>query len=170
VPAEVKREPRRLIDVAEGRLIMTTSKVKEAGYAALSYVWGCKPDLWLENKTKEYLQTTGSIVPTNRRIPRTIRDALVFCRKTKIPYVWVDSFCIIQDDRADQAEEIPRMFEIYSQATTTIVAISCSSSGDPLPGVTPNTRLWHQYRGTVKGLELISCYPALVTEIEQSNW
>jgi hypothetical protein len=170
MPVGAAKGPKRLIDVVEGRLIMTESKLKEAGYAALSYVWGCKPELWLVNKTNEYLQTAGSIVPTNERIPRTIRDALAFCRKTKIPYIWVDSFCIIQDDKADQAIEIPRMFEIYSQATVTLVAISGSSSRDPLPGVTPNTRLWHQYRGTVKGLDLITCYPALVTEIEKSTW
>ncbi|CZR68017.1 related to tol protein, partial [Phialocephala subalpina] len=143
---------------------------KEARYAALSYVWGFKPELWLVKDTEGYLQTADSIVPANERIPRTIRDALTFCRKINIPYIWVDSFCIIQDCKKDQAIEIPRMFEIYSQATVTLVAISASSSRDPLPGVTPNTRLWHQYHGTVKGLELITCYPSLVTEIEQSTW
>jgi hypothetical protein len=164
------RGPKRLIDVVGGRLIMAKSKLEGARYAALSYVWGCKPELWLVNDTNEYLQTAGNIVPTNERIPRTIRDALTFCRKIKVPYIWVDSFCIIQDDKAEQAVEIPRMFEIYSQATVTLVAISGSSSRDPLPGVTPNTRVWHQYRGTVKGLELMTCYPSLVTEIEQSTW
>lgn len=160
--------PMRLIDVMEGRLIMT--RPDELRYAALSYVWGCKPELWLETKTEEYLKTAGNIVPNNERIPQTIRDALAFCRKTKIPYIWVDSFCIVQDDQADQAVEIPRMFEIYSQASVTLVAISASSSRDSLPGVSPNTRLWHQYGGMVNGLELMTCYPSLVTEIEQSKW
>lgn len=75
--------------------------VEKVKYAVLSYVWGCKPDLWLEKKTEEYLKTAGNILPTNERIPRTIRDALTFCRKTKIPYIWVDSLCIIQDDKID---------------------------------------------------------------------
>lgn len=150
--------------------MLATSTLSEARYAALSYVWGCKPNLWLEKKTNEYLQTAGTMTSTNERIPRTIRDALTFCQNTKIPYIWVDSLCIIQDDTADKAVEIPRMFEIYSQATVTLVAISATSSQDPLPGVSPNTRVWHQHRGTLKGLELISCYPFLSTEIEQSVW
>jgi hypothetical protein len=44
-----------------------------------------------------------------------------------IAYLWVDSFCIIQDSEVDKASELVRMGQIYRDAYLTIIA-SCAPS------------------------------------------
>jgi hypothetical protein len=55
-------------------------------------------------------------------LPRTVRDAITVTRSLEYGYLWVDSLCIIQDDKQDQDLQIGMMDEIYSNATLTIAA------------------------------------------------
>jgi hypothetical protein len=160
--------PTRLVDVLEGRLVSQLSKADS--YTALSYVWGDKPQLLLKTENEESLGKAGSLLDSNSGLPQTIKDAIQFCREIDVRYLWVDSLCIKQEDCEEKDAEISRMYEIYSQAALTLVALSATSSHCPLPGVSPNTRTWYQYREAVKGLELISCYPSLSSEVEKSVW
>ncbi|KAI9730326.1 MAG: hypothetical protein M1818_008229 [Claussenomyces sp. TS43310] len=49
-------------------------------------------------------------------------------------YLWVDRICIIQDDEADKARQIPMMDKIYASTCLTIIAASGSGARDGLAG------------------------------------
>jgi hypothetical protein len=61
------------------------------------------------------------------QLPATLRDAVLVCRKTGFEYLWVDAFCILQDDAADQMSEIAKMPYVYGGAVFTIAASRCRS-------------------------------------------
>ncbi|ORY18570.1 heterokaryon incompatibility protein-domain-containing protein [Clohesyomyces aquaticus] len=55
-------------------------------------------------------------------LPQTIKDAMWVAGNLHIPYLWVDSLCILQDSREDKATKIVKMANIYKHATITIAA------------------------------------------------
>lgn len=55
-------------------------------------------------------------------LPQTFRDAVAVTRRLGIPYLWIDSLCIIQDSPDDWAAESARMAYIYENAFVTIAA------------------------------------------------
>ncbi|KAH7066246.1 hypothetical protein BKA63DRAFT_158134 [Paraphoma chrysanthemicola] len=89
----------RLIDVTN-RCIRT---VEDCAYVALSYVWGadCETTLVALKHNIEALGFEGSLSDTI--LPRTITDAIKVCEQLDQEYLWVDRFCIIQDDAEDKA-------------------------------------------------------------------
>lgn len=60
-------------------------------------------------------------------LPKTLRDAVAVCRGLGIPNLWIDSLCIIQDDRDDWLRESPQMLEIYGNPYLTIYASASDS-------------------------------------------
>ncbi|KAM7187760.1 Heterokaryon incompatibility protein (HET) domain containing protein [Naviculisporaceae sp. PSN 640] len=62
-------------------------------------------------------------------IPKTFSDAMTVAHRLRIPYIWIDSLCIIQDDPGDWAVESSRMADVYSNAYLTISA-ACSPSDE----------------------------------------
>lgn len=57
-------------------------------------------------------------------LPKTFLDAMEVVRRLGHRYLWIDSLCIIQDDRRDFEVECSRMHLVYSQALCTIVVRS----------------------------------------------
>jgi hypothetical protein len=55
-------------------------------------------------------------------LPATVRDAILVAESLGIVKIWIDAFCILQDDPLDKAWEISQMLLIYNQATLTIAA------------------------------------------------
>lgn len=60
-------------------------------------------------------------------LPSTILDAIHVTRQLNLEYLWIDSLCIIQDDKDDKDAQIGRIPEIFSNAHLTICAASTSS-------------------------------------------
>jgi len=60
-------------------------------------------------------------------LPRTIQDAIIVSYTLGIHFLWVDAFCIIQNDEDDIQKEISLMSNIYGQAFITIV-VSCAEN------------------------------------------
>ncbi|OCK75648.1 heterokaryon incompatibility, partial [Lepidopterella palustris CBS 459.81] len=58
-------------------------------------------------------------------LSNTHRDAIVFARKLSLPWIWIDSLCIIQDDHEDSQNESNQMTSIYDNSHLTL---SMSSS------------------------------------------
>lgn len=105
-------------------------------YCALSYVWGRKPfyRLLAENLCN-LLSAPGSInAEIIDQLPQAIVGAIKLTRDLGIPYLWVDSICIPQDDDSYKASAICRMHLVYSKAELTIVAASGPDSFYGLPG------------------------------------
>ncbi|CZR67476.1 uncharacterized protein PAC_17375 [Phialocephala subalpina] len=118
--------PTRLINVhdrSQPFLQVMKGEVLEP-YLALSYRWG-------EGMMGQALKSTNEAyqrcLPLND-IPRTCWDAIQVTRMIGYKYLWIDAFCIIQDDEADKSRELLKMGEIYRHALFTIYAKGSSSS------------------------------------------
>lgn len=153
---ETPRLPTRLIDVGlrdseddneEPRLVMTADYPplqKEPGaqkYIALSYCWG-SPD-----QAKHQLKTSQSTlsdwlhqIPFSL-LPRTHQDAITLCRVLGVRYVWIDSLCIVQDDKADWEREAQQMGSCYANAYLTVCAAQGNSCLDGFLGRTVPSRV-----------------------------
>lgn len=121
--------PRRVIDVgADNSVIRLHESLKneKAQYATLSYCWGIG--------VQQFTTTTSNLhdhmIALPRHLPKTISDAVEVCRKAGIRYLWIDAFCIIQDDSSDKSNEIAKMGSIYKNSTVTIVAASAKKVTD----------------------------------------
>ncbi|KAH8654358.1 heterokaryon incompatibility protein-domain-containing protein [Ilyonectria robusta] len=123
--------PRRLIDVSSagsGREPFLVDTVESGPYACLSYCWG--PD------SGGVLKTTNSNLEAHHRgiplslLPTSIQDAVTVCRGLRIQYLWIDSLCIVQDNKHDWLRESTQMRDIYLNSLLTIAAeepASCRS-------------------------------------------
>lgn len=64
-------------------------------------------------------------------LPQTYTDAIFIARKLSIPFLWIDSLCIIQDDDDDRNFELGRMDKTFRNASLVLVA---ASANDPYQG------------------------------------
>ena len=126
--SQPKTAPRRLLEIKSSdngyELVLRDSPIEVAmGYAALSHCWG---------RSHIFKTLKDNIEEHKRRIefselPRTFQDAVVLCIKLGIPFLWIDSLCIIQDDRSDWGCESTQMAEIYENAVLVISAARASN-------------------------------------------
>ncbi|RGP80793.1 hypothetical protein FLONG3_1134 [Fusarium longipes] len=89
-------------------------------YAALSYVWG-----------KDAKSKSGE----NKPPALVIKDSIEATKKLGCKYLWVDQYCIDQEDKESKQKELQRMDKIYSQACFTIIAAAGDDSSHGLAGV-----------------------------------
>ncbi|PYH28174.1 HET domain-containing protein [Aspergillus neoniger CBS 115656] len=110
-------------------------------YAALSYVWGAVSSLLQATMANiDHLSEEGSL--NSDRLPQTIDDAIVACRKLGIDYLWVDCLCILQDEHPNQkAYWLDSMGAIYAKSFVTIVALAGENADHGLPGVNKVSRV-----------------------------
>lgn len=118
----------KLIDCQTRTLV----PVEDHPYVALSYVWGSIPEIF---KVIDY----SDKLPT--KLPRTIEDAITVTQKLNFRYLWVDRYCINQQEGINQqrdkekAHQIGNMDLIYMNAELTIIAAAGSDLNYGLPGV-----------------------------------
>ena len=118
--------PYRVLDVADGKdpQLRVNSRQDRGNYVALSHCWG----------TKESLKTVTSTLGEHlngisfAKFPKTFQDVIVVCWRLGIPYLWIDSLCIIQDSKDDWATQSAQMSDIYSNAIVTISADAAPDS------------------------------------------
>jgi hypothetical protein len=100
-------------------------------YVALSHCWG-----QLQSEKKMMFCTTQDNIRRRLQgfsvseLPKTFRDAVIVTRELGVPYLWIDSLCIIQygDNKADWNRESRRMESVFSQAYCTIAATAAADS------------------------------------------
>lgn len=98
-------------------------------YVALSYVWGAG--------TKSPTLPLNSTLP--EPIPKVISDAVVVVREMGYRYLWIDRYCIPQEEN-EMKQQLQMMGHIYEAAVFTIIAAAGNGPGYGLPGVTTTTR------------------------------
>ncbi|KAK1242959.1 hypothetical protein MKX08_005771 [Trichoderma sp. CBMAI-0020] len=120
--AEAGPSAARLIAVSNGdaRLCLPEELSPNSPYAALSHRWGFLNFMTLKK---------NNINDFRKRIPpealtKTFRDAIDICRHLDIPYLWIDSLCIIQDSAEDWALQSALMAQIYGLCDLNIAATS----------------------------------------------
>jgi hypothetical protein len=115
--------PTRVVEILHIRgnrvlRLRETESENPVPYAALSYCWGGEQVVCTTNKTLHRHLTRINWTD----LPATLRDAILVTERLGLRRIWIDSFCILQDDDYDKAIEIGRMPLIYNQATVTIAA------------------------------------------------
>lgn len=146
-----RRLPKRVIsvgatDVTDMHLLETDDLTHgaEEPYIALSHCWGT---------TRTLLSTKATVEQWKQKIPfgklsNTFKDVAKLAQGLGVKYIWIDSICIIQDDKDDWQIEAAKMASIYEGAHI-VVAATGSINGDigflnkrrPFitePGVSPN--------------------------------
>ncbi|KAI0597392.1 heterokaryon incompatibility protein-domain-containing protein [Biscogniauxia sp. FL1348] len=158
----------RLLDV-EADMIVELSK--PGRYVILSYVWGKIPVFKTTRDTLPQLKKEGSLLQHFSNFPATIRDSITMAKLLGIRYLWVDSFCIVQDDPEDQKTQIAAMDQIYSRAYLTIVAAGGEHANSGLPGIHPGSRHVLQHSAMYsESLNLVSILPDASTAADGCKW
>ena len=135
--------PTRIIEISKTNsetvrvLYDTTTLDSTHKYFALSHRWG-QP-----GKYRKFCTNTVDVIGRKERtikiidLPRTFRDAVTVTRNLGVPYLWIDSICIVQDDKDDWSREAKLMEQVFSSAYCTIAATCASGTDDgflkPLP-------------------------------------
>ena len=133
--------PKRLLECLSNgsvRLVETQSLTQRCEYIALSYCWGDGTAVMktTEKNPKNTLRRHRHGIP-EKSLPPLFQEAVSLARGLNIPYLWIDSMCIIQDSDKDKKEEIMRMCDIFRGAFIVVVAASAESPLDSLLSVMP---------------------------------
>ncbi|KAK0657957.1 heterokaryon incompatibility protein-domain-containing protein, partial [Cercophora newfieldiana] len=128
--------PTRVVAVGscdEETRVVVTKPGDRGEYAALSHCWGGAHPTVLLSSNLEALQAKLNFDTSSN----TFREAVSFTRRLGIPYLWIDSLCILQDkdDLSDWEREAPKMSSVYNSATVTL---SAASSSDTSGGLFPS--------------------------------
>jgi hypothetical protein len=120
--------PDRLVDVrppgasTDLALVEDTSGIT-GPYLALSHCWrGPIPYRTLKSNKDELCRRIDF-----SRLSRNFQDAVAVTRWLNFRYIWIDSFCIIQDDVKDWLNQSSKMASIYSGAYLTTSATRSTS-------------------------------------------
>lgn len=144
----------RLVDVVDHKIVHGTLADR---YIALSYVWGSTERLRSTTANIAALEQKGELLNRYSSIPRTIQDAMTAVAMLGERFLWVDSLCIVQDDRNEKHGQIAKMDLIYSAAYVTIVQHSGSDSSAGLPGIRPGSRSLIATKAHVEDFVMMAC-------------
>lgn len=104
----------------------------DAAYVTLSYVWGSTQSA----TSLSELHGTKSLPPRlPSSLPATVEDSIAVCGRLNHRYLWIDRYCIRQDDPMERHRNIQAMDTIYKESILTIVACAGSDADHGLPGV-----------------------------------
>lgn len=125
--------PKRVLEIgpSDGSVIkLRETRFGETGrYAALSHCWG---DLDIPRTVVDNFQDRLSGIDWDE-LTQVYKDAVTLARMLGVPYLWIDSLCIIQkgDDYHDWNTEACKMGSYYSNAYFTISSASAPDGSYP---------------------------------------
>lgn len=121
-----------VIDCATGTMDRLPSG---ASYVTLSYIWGVQAS----SPAVDYVFTMESA-------PRTIKDSIIVCLELGYLYLWIDRYCIPQNDDKERHRQVAQMDRIYQHSAVTIVACEGKDPQYGLPGISrirkPYPSIW----------------------------
>lgn len=126
--------PRRLIDVGTSDSdvikLVESKKLGSRGrkYATVSHRWADEK-LMFRTLRVNFNERLDSIDEDG--MPRVLQDSIKVTRALGLRYLWMDTVCLIQDDKDDMGKEIPKMGDYYANAYFTIAASSSKDSTVP---------------------------------------
>ncbi|KAI0022148.1 heterokaryon incompatibility protein-domain-containing protein [Xylariomycetidae sp. FL0641] len=104
----------------------TTRQISEqpasTPYVTLSYVWG------QDSATPTYSQSLP------HKCPPLIEDVIKVVRELGYQYLWIDRYCINNQEEEEKHHQIANMDTIYAQAELTIIS-TANGTQEALPGV-----------------------------------
>ncbi|KAK0711809.1 heterokaryon incompatibility protein-domain-containing protein, partial [Lasiosphaeris hirsuta] len=154
----------KVIDCETLMIIPATANTR---WVALSYVWRLAvPDIPITNILPPPTEPNSLRLPD--LIPALIVDAMTVVKNLGYRYLWVDRYCINQDDKDEVRDQIAQMDRIYRGADFTIIAAGDSNG---LAGVGGNTKRPNldvfNFNATTT---LYETDPNPIAEIRRSPW
>lgn len=147
----------RVIDCVTRKLVPLPSE--EAEFVTLSYVWGVCTALG---------NGDNSELPVS--VPKVMEDAMVVTVKLGFRFLWVDRYCIPQDDDKEKQSQLKNIGRIYSFSALTIVAAAGEGPDHGLSGVSSTSRR-PQPSVSWGSDQLVYCTARSVRqEIQSSKW
>ncbi|KAK8186640.1 heterokaryon incompatibility protein-domain-containing protein [Phyllosticta citribraziliensis] len=119
--------PKRLIQTTYGKVrLVELPPDSQVSYTTLSHCWGSNSTNILRTLTTNIASMRESIDWNS--IPPTFQDAIRITRLLSCGYIWIDSLCIIQDDKNDWQEQSAQMAMVYSNSFLNIAATASKDS------------------------------------------
>lgn len=120
--------PSRLIDLRGDvmKLALCSEESTQGSYVALSHCWGDAQPL---QTTSETLANFQDEIPAHE-LPPTFSDAIYVARALGFTHIWIDSLCIIQDDKLDWEHQSSKMASIYSNADLVLGIAAAKSANE----------------------------------------
>jgi hypothetical protein len=106
-------------DSSDVRLYLSKDLPPDADYLTLSHCWGT---LQIEKLTSTNLASMLNWI-RHGKLSKTFRDAIVITRRLGHRYLWIDSWCILQDRLDDWQQEAAQMVKVYLCAFLNIAAL-----------------------------------------------
>jgi hypothetical protein len=157
----------RVINCDTMDIVQMATLAPDLEYFALSYVWGApNPETSIENTTS--FRTSLSWA----QLPQVVKDAtevVKSLRERGCRYLWVDKYCIDQNDPRDKHCQIQSMDRVYEGAFATIIAASGNGANSGLPVVGLVSRK-AQPAALVNGIQLVSTLPHISTALKGTTW
>ena len=154
----------KVIDCTIQRIIGAPPR---CSYVALSYVWGKQKSTTVSWSVSSR-NSTGHRTLSSTAIPSVISDAIIVTLELGWQYLWVDRYCIDQNEE-EKHFQINQMDKVYLCAVTTIVAAAGESANYGLPGVSKTLRRAQPY-AVVRGRLLASTMRSSQVAIGSSRW
>lgn len=114
----------KVIDCETRRVVDPPERCR---FSALSYVWGVADD------PPNVVDQGGSF--RHGTLPAVVEDAIAVTTAAGLRYLWVDKYCIAQDDREVMHAQFRSMARVYSAAQFTVFATAGDDSAAGLPGI-----------------------------------
>ncbi|KAH7195072.1 heterokaryon incompatibility protein-domain-containing protein [Fusarium oxysporum] len=126
--------PKILLDIGQLNepviwLLETDGNALES-YAIASYAWGSgsQGDAIVRAKTtKENMNVRKASGMELVSLPKTLQDLVEVTQRIGHRYLWLDAFCIVQNDRIYKSRQLNSMVEFYKQADVLVSAASASN-------------------------------------------
>lgn len=127
--------PKRLIDVGSldqpPRLVLREEDDLKGNYATLSHCWGENPEFLMLTSTN--LEDFRQRIPLEE-LPSSFHDAVVTCQRIGIPYLWVDSLCILQLGESSDEDWLWHSSEMHRVYQNCELNIAINHAGNPDEG------------------------------------
>lgn len=118
--------PSRVTDVGSADGPTEMKLVEKRGcagrYITLTHRWTSQTEA--SSTTRANLQERKLSIDI-KGLSKTFQDAVDVTRKLRVQYLWIDSICIVQDNRDDWRMEAKNMASIYELARLNIAAAGC---------------------------------------------
>lgn len=153
-----------VIDCQTQKIVAATPN---CSYVALSYVWGQQQATTVSRPNSPCRNIEHRNLSPDT-IPSVIRAAMTVKLKLGWKYLWVERYCIDQDDEAKHVQ-INQMDKVYSNAVITIIAAAGDDASYGLPGLSSVSRRVQPYAKT-RGQLLASTMRSSQEIIGSSRW
>jgi hypothetical protein len=160
-PASEQLDFLRVIDCKSRRIVHGDPGCK---YVALSYVWGCGEAPY---SPSDHPGLDPMLLPEH--LPKVIEDAMQVVKLLSMQYLWVDRYCIRQNDAFDKHNQIAKMDLVFKRAGLTIIAAAGSSPDHGLPGLGMSSRS-AQVSGKLANRMMLLVPPHPTERVKKSHW